>query len=290
MLTSVSEHWSFSQTESRISFSVLLIRFQRISFHGWTYGTEPGKKPNLIPTLLSHVANSISFALLFTIWWIRVSANWMPFFDPLIITSKAFKYTWWPIKDRGSADTDLKSFLSFFSWEILFVSLSKFECLSRYYYFYQLYIHRIFRRLTVFSCPTSTWNLVHLHNCPSLFSSVIFCLSFELSWEMSHFKWPSENSNSPQIMSKNFERSNWLLKIAQRWSESSMSKCKIEKLFCQMYIFISENHYCPKTWVQVVTQSPKAYSLNLFNPFLTFFSKFTKTTFYRKTNFEGVPH
>ena len=84
-------------------------------------------------------------------------------------------------------------------------------------------------------------------------------------------KWPSENSNPPQIMSKNFESSNWLLKIAQRWSESSMSKCKIEKLFCQMYIFISENHYFPKTWVQVVTQSPKAYSLNLFNPFLTFF-------------------
>ena len=94
---------------SRLSQAVTLTQMIRqsvpIGHRLWPigYGTEPGKKPNLIPTLSSHVANSISFALLFTIRWIRVSANWMPFFDPLIITSKAFKYTWWPIKEQAAS-------------------------------------------------------------------------------------------------------------------------------------------------------------------------------------------
>ena len=89
-----------------------------------TYGMKPGMKPNLIPTLSSQFSNSISFALLFTIWWIRFSANWMPFLGPLMITSKAFKprnRLWWPISE-GAASTNLKSCLSYL--EIVFACLS----------------------------------------------------------------------------------------------------------------------------------------------------------------------
>ena len=65
-----------------------------------------GMKPNLIPTLSSQVSNSISFALLFTIWWIRFSANWMPFLGPLMITSKAFKprnILWRPLANQRAS-------------------------------------------------------------------------------------------------------------------------------------------------------------------------------------------